>query len=385
MKLSSSLYLLLATSLVAAPETKREQNTVVLDANAVANLRLEFASAEPRPFEDTAFALGRIESRPGATTALSSRISGRVVALSATLGESVKADTEIVRVESRQAGDPPPVIALRAPQAGVVTALNIHLGDPVEPDAALLEITDLSDVHAVARVPEAVAGRLRLGQTKARIRLTAFPGEVLTGELVRLGAEADPASGTLAAHFRVPNPDGRLRPGLRAEFALVLSSRAEVLSVPREAVQGEGTAPRVVFTKDLELPGAFVKTPVILGATNDRYVEIVSGLFPGDEVVTNGAYSLFFAGGGGVSLKEALDAAHGHEHAADGGELPKGGAATAGASASAAATDDHGHEHGEETHAGHPERPWQIATGVLALVALALALTRRATPNRKET
>mgnify|MGYP002785702326 FL=1 len=385
MKLSSSLYLLLATSLVAAPETKREQNTVVLDANAVANLRLEFASAEPRPFEDTAFALGRIESRPGATTALSSRISGRVVALSATLGESVKADTEIVRVESRQAGDPPPVIALRAPQAGVVTALNIHLGDPVEPDAALLEITDLSDVHAVARVPEAVAGRLRLGQTKARIRLTAFPGEVLTGELVRLGAEADPASGTLAAHFRVPNPDGRLRPGLRAEFALVLSSRAEVLSVPREAVQGEGTAPRVVFTKDLELPGAFVKTPVILGATNDRYVEIVSGLFPGDEVVTNGAYSLSFAGGGGVSLKEALDAAHGHEHAADGGELPKGGAATAGASASAAATDDHGHEHGEETHAGHPERPWQIATGVLALVALALALTRRATPNRKET
>ena len=224
MKLSSSLYLLLATSLVAAPETKREQNTVVLDANAVANLRLEFASAEPRPFEDTAFALGRIESRPGATTALSSRISGHVVALSATLGESVKADTEIVRVESRQAGDPPPVIALRAPQAGVVTALNIHLGDPVEPDAALLEITDPS-----------------------------------------------------------------------AEFALVLSSRAEVLSVPREAVQGEGTAPRVVFTKDLELPGAFVKTPVILGATNDRYVEIVSGLFPGDEVVTDVSSPLFVA------------------------------------------------------------------------------------------
>ncbi len=379
MKLSFP-FLLLATSLVAAPDAKREQNTVVLDANAVANLRLEFASAEPRPFEETAFALGRLESRPGATAAVSSRISGRVVALAATLGESVKADSEIVRVESRQAGDPPPVIALRAPLSGVVTALDVHLGDPVEPDAALLEITDLSEVHAVARVPEAVAGRLRVGETKARIRLTAFPGEVLTGELVRLGSEADAASGTLAAHFRVPNPDGRLRPGLRAEFALILSSRADVLSVPREAVQGEGTAPRVVFTKDFELPGAFVKTPVVLGATNDRYVEIVSGIFPGDEVVTRGAYSLSFAGGGGVSLKEALDAAHGHEHAADGGELPKGGAA-----ATSAATDDHGHAHDEAEHAGHPERPWQIATGVLALIALALALTRRSTSNRKET
>ena len=378
MKLSFS-FLLLASSLVAAPDAKREQNTVVLDANAVANLRLEFASAEPRPFEETAFALGRLESRPGATAAVSSRISGRVVALAATLGESVKADSEIVRVESRQAGDPPPVIALRAPQSGVVTALAVHLGDPVEPAVALLEITDLSELHAVARVPEALAGRLRLGETKARIRLTAFPGEVLTGELVRLGPEADSASGTLAAHFRVPNPDGRLSTGLRAEFALILTSRSNVLSVPREAVQGEGSAPRVVFTKDLELPGAFVKSPVVLGATNDRYIEIVSGLFPGDEVVTRGAYSLSFAGGGGVSLKEALDAAHGHEHAADGSE-PKSG--TAGASP---ATDAHGHSNGEQAHAGHPERPWQIGTGVLALLVLALAFTRRSTSNRKET
>jgi multidrug efflux pump subunit AcrA (membrane-fusion protein) len=380
MKLSIS-FLLLATSLLAAPDAKREQNTVVLDANAVANLRLKFDSAEPRLFEETAFALGRLESRPGATAAVSSRIAGRVVALAATLGESVRADAEIVHVESRQAGDPPPVIALRAPQSGIVTALDVHLGDPVEPATALLEITDLSEVHAVARVPEAVAGRLRLGETQARIRLTAFPGEVLTGELVRLGTEADPASGTLAAHFRVPNPDGRLRPGLRAEFALILSSRADVLSVPREAVQGEGTAPRVVFTKDFELPGAFVKTLVVLGATNDRYIEIIGGLFPGDEVVTTGAYSLSFAGGGGVSLKEALDAAHGHEHAADGSELKSGAAAT---SASTATDDDHGHAHGEEAHAGHPERPWQIATGVLALIALVLAFVRRSTPNRKE-
>src|SRR5690606_5967316 len=118
-------HLLLAAFLAAAPDTKPEQNTAALDATTLANLRSEFASAEPRAFEETAFALGRIESRPGATTAMSSRISGRVVDLAATLGESVEADAEIVRVESRQAGNPPPVVALRAPQAGVVTALNV--------------------------------------------------------------------------------------------------------------------------------------------------------------------------------------------------------------------------------------------------------------------
>jgi multidrug efflux pump subunit AcrA (membrane-fusion protein) len=367
MKLFFSV-LLLATSLAAAPDATRGQNTVVLDANAVANLRLKFDSAEPRLFEETAFALGLLQASHASQATVSSRIAGRVVGLTAHIGDPVTAGAEIVQVESRQAGDPPPVIALRAPITGTVTSCAIHLGDPVEPDAALLEITDLTTIEAVARVPEAVAGRLRPGETKARIRLTAFPGEVLTGELLRLGTEADSASGTIAAHFRVPNPDGRFRPGMRAEFALILSSRGDVLSVPREAVQGEGVAPRVVFVKHFELPNAFVKAPVVLGASNDTHVEIVSGLFPGDEVVTRGAYSLSFAGGGGISLKEALDAAHGHEHAADGSELKPG------ASATSAATDDHGHSHGEEPHHSHPERPWQIATGVLALSTLVLLL-----------
>ncbi|MCU0793245.1 MAG: efflux RND transporter periplasmic adaptor subunit [Opitutaceae bacterium] len=391
MKLSFPICLFFTASLVAAPAAEREQSTVVLDANTVANLRLEFAKAETRLFEETAFALGRIEAAHASQAAVSSRISGRVVGLTAHLGDRVEAGAEIVRVESRQAGDPPPVVALRAPMAGTVTACAIHLGDPVEPDAALLEITDLSEVHAVARVPEAVAGRLRTGETRARIRLTAFPGETVTGELARIGTEADPATGTLEAHFRLPNPEGRFRPGMRAEFVVILASRPDVLAVPRAAVQGEGVAPRIVFVRDPALPNAFVKSPVVLGATNDRHVEILDGLAPGAEVVTTGAYSLSFAGGGALSLKEALDAAHGHEHAADGSELKPGEAHD-----HAGHDHDHGseaghegHDHGPEPDHGehddhahgheHPERPWQIATALLALstAALAIALARR--------
>ena len=365
MKPFSTLFLLLAAPFALIAADERPQHTVVLDANAVANLRLAFSTAEPRVFEETVFALGRVEARPGSTAAVSSRISGRVVGLAAQPGDLVAAEAELVRVESRQAGDPPPVVALRAPLAGTVTALDVHLGDPVGPDSALLEITDLSSVDAVARVPEPVVGRLRLG-AKARVRLAAFPDETFTGELVRLAAAADPAAGTLAAHFRLANPEGRLRPGLRAEFAIVVARRDEVLSVPREAVQGEGTAPRHVFVTDFELPNAFVKSPVVLGAANDRYVEILGGVFPGDEVVTRGAYSLAFAGGGGPSLKEALDAAHGHEHAADGSEL----SAKAGAAKPDSAPAPHSHGR------AHPERPWQIATGVLALATLGLLIAQ---------
>ena len=92
------------------------------------------------------------------------------------------------------------------------------------------------------------------------------------------------------------------------------------MSVPRAALQGDASN-RFVYVKHFDLPNAFIKTPVQVGQMNDRFVEIISGLLPADEVVTRGAYSLSFAGGGSVSLKEALDAAHGHEHAADGSEL----------------------------------------------------------------
>jgi hypothetical protein len=108
---------------------------------------------------------------------------------------------------------------------------------------------------------------------------------------------------------------------MRAEFSIITGKRENVISIPRAALQGEASN-RFVYVKHFELPNVFLKTPVQVGAMNDRFVEIVGGLFPADDVVTRGAYSLSFAGGGsGISLKEVLDAAHGHEHAEDGSEL----------------------------------------------------------------
>ncbi|NOY00403.1 MAG: hypothetical protein GXP30_11810 [Verrucomicrobia bacterium] len=108
---------------------------------------------------------------------------------------------------------------------------------------------------------------------------------------------------------------------MRAEFSIVISSRADVLAVPRTSVQGDPTK-RVVYVKDFDLPNAFVRVPVELGEQNEQFVEVINGVFSGDDVVTRGSYSLGFAGGGsGISLKDALDAAHGHEHNEDGSEL----------------------------------------------------------------
>jgi hypothetical protein len=189
----------------------------------------------------------------------------------------------------------------------------------VSVEDSLIEILDLRAVHAVAAVPEHLASRVQIGQT-ARIRATGYPEKEFTSKVEHLGTEADAETSTIEAAFHVENPDAILRPGMRAEFSIATGRREGVMSVPREAVQGDG-AQRFVYVADYELKHTFIKTPVVVGAQNDRRVEITSGLLPGDQVVTRGAYALVFAGKGSVSLKEALDAAHGHPHAEDGSEL----------------------------------------------------------------
>jgi hypothetical protein len=224
-------------------------------------------------------------------------------------------------MESRQPGNPPPTIALPSPISGLVSETHIAPGEPIDPEEVLAEILDLSEVYAIARVPQHLAGRLKKGQI-ARISVSAVPGRTLDAELEHLGAVADASSDTVEAAFHVSNPDFTLRPGMRAEFSIVVGKKEGVRSIPRAALQGDATN-RFVYVKDFEIPNAFVKTPVVVGSLNVSNAEIVSGLLPADEVVTRGGYSLAFAGGGTLSLKEALDAAHGHEHAEDGSELPQ--------------------------------------------------------------
>lgn len=352
-------------------------NIIVLDEAGVNNLRIETVEVEETVFEATIFSLGRIEVIPANVAAVSSRISGRVVDLLVSSGDMVKAGDAVAKIESRQPGDPPPVISLTAPLGGLVTHVDVRLGDPVDPENPLLEITNLDEVYAIARVPEHQAG-LMPSSTKAHIKVAALPNEEFEGELLRFGTSADKESGTIDAIFRLKNPGALLRAEMRAEFSIVMGRRENVISIPRAALQGEASN-RFVYVKDFDLPNAFVKTQVQVGEMNDRFAEITSGLFPADEVVTQGAYSLSFAGASSVSLKEALDAAHGHEHAADGSELTPEKAAEM-----EAAKGGKGSEHGHDE--GGVSTLWKYASiAFFVLLVISLITKRRPAVPEEET
>ena len=367
-----SALLLAASPLRAAVSAEEAAATVILDETGVKNLRIETVEAEETDFEETVFALGRIEAIPERRAVVASRVPGRIVEIKTTLGTMVQAGSDVARLESRQPGDPPPSIWLKAPASGLVTTSAARIGEPVDPDKTLLEITDLSEVYATARVPEHLAGKLKPGSL-AHIVVSALPGEKFDGSLLRFGTAADKASGTIDAIFALPNPKLTLRPAMRAEFSVVLSKREGVMSIPRAALQGDA-ASRSVFRKhyDESLKNTFVRVPVQTGVLNDRFAEVTAGLIAGDEVVTNGAYSLAFAGKGSVSLKAALDAAHGHEHNEDGSEV------------SAEQKSAHG-AHGDDHDPAAKLSPLTLfslaANGLLLALLVAATLRKKTTPE----
>jgi multidrug efflux pump subunit AcrA (membrane-fusion protein) len=314
------IYLLTASLAVAAEDSGRFQNMVRLKEAEAALLKLETAEAEEMAFEETVFALGGIEVLPGKRAVVSSRIAGRAFSVLVTPDQEIGEGDEVAWIESRQPGDPPPTVMLPAPMAGTVATVKIAPGQPVGPDDVLVEIVNLEVVEAAAQVPQHLAGALRAGQS-ARIRVAAYPDKVFEATLAHLATEADAGDGTLEAAFHVANPDKLLRPGMRAEFTIVTGKREGVMAVPRAAVLGDGGR-RFVMVKDYELEHAFLRTGIETGAMNDGFVEVVSGLFPGDEVVTRGVWNLASATSS-VSLREAMDAAHGHPHNEDGSEMTK--------------------------------------------------------------
>lgn len=353
-----------AYSQEGAIDSDRAANTIILDAAGVKNLNIETEMVEERDFETTVFAVGRIEELPESRAVLSSRIAGRIVELKAFIGDAVKEGDVLAKVESRQPGNPPPVIDLISLKDGIVVESHGRLGEPVEPNQEVLDISDRTRMWAVAKIPENEADGIPVG-TKARLHIPSLGDTPFEAELAKYGVEADREAGTVDGIFIVENKDGRMRPGMRAEFSIITKKRDFVMSVPREAVQGDPTK-RVVFVEDFDLPNAYVKVPVVLGEKNDRYFEVLEGLFPGDEVVTRGSYSLSFAsGGGGPSLKEALDAAHGHEHAEDGSELTEADKKEA-----AAETDEHDHAGGGHQAPGVFDLIIRIWAGIAVVLLL---------------
>jgi len=176
---------------------------------------------------------------------------------------------------------------LEAPWGGMVSATRVEVGDYVVPGQAMVELVDVDPLKVRAPVPAADVPFVQVGEP-VTIRVSSFPGEELTGTVVRLAAELDEAARTLGLEAEIANPEGRLRPGMLARVQIPRRTIEGALLVPIQAlIDLEDRQVVYVVEGDGDAAHAERRT-VQLGATIGERIVVEQGLASGDRVIVRG-------------------------------------------------------------------------------------------------
>jgi len=203
--------------------------------------------------------------------------------------ESRLAASKVDRAESELAGSRLALAERRieSPLSGHVASRLVQVGDLAKIDLALLRIVDLSTVRTTVHVGESDYRQLREGQL-AEVCVDTYPGEVFTGRVERLAPVLDPQTRTAVVYIAVDNPRSLLKPGMHARVRVKLGLHERASVVPLAAVVERGGR-KTVFV--VASDGHSVRqVEVELGLVDGTRVEVLSGLGPGERVVTLGSH-----------------------------------------------------------------------------------------------
>lgn len=199
---------------------------------------------------------------------------------------------------------------LRAPFAGKLGIPRVDEGQYLQPGVAVVTLQDLDIMRADFTVPEQQLSQLRIGQ---KVRLSADGDDtVFSGEITGIDPKVDPSSRLVAVRAAIDNPEGKLTPGQFVRIHVEMPREDDVLSLPQTALVTSLYGDYVYVARKVE--GADDKVEarqvfVRVGRRSGRDVEIVSGIAPGDVIVTAGQNRL--SNGTPLAIDNALDPAAG--------------------------------------------------------------------------
>ena len=180
-----------------------------------------------------------------------------------------------------------PVWTVTSPIGGVLNSLDVREGMTVSAGASLARINGLDNVWLEVAVPEAQVSNLAKGQS-VTARLPAFAGETLEGKIQAVLPQANLDSRTVRVRVELPNPQGRLRPGMTAD--VTLSRDVEnALVIPTEAVIRTGKRVLVMLAEE---EGRYQPVAIRTGREFDDKTEVLEGLEAGQKVVASGQFLL---------------------------------------------------------------------------------------------
>jgi RND family efflux transporter MFP subunit len=172
-----------------------------------------------------------------------------------------------------------------SPVTGFVTDRKAFPQTSVTPDTELYTVSDLSSVWATADIYEYEVPFVHVGQ-HVSFTLSYYAGKSYSGTITYIYPTVDPQTRTVKVRVDIPNPNFALKPQMFADAQLKVNYGVQIV-VPQEAVLDSGKEQQVFVVHD---GGAFEPRKVTLGPVIDGNVAVLSGLKPGEKVVTSGNF-----------------------------------------------------------------------------------------------
>ena len=186
---------------------------------------------------------------------------------------------------------------ITAPFTGVITVRYADTGSLIAAgtssstqSAPVVRIAQISVLRLVLPIPESIAGQIRLGDP-VKVHVQALNQDSV-GKVSRFADALDPQTRTMETEIDFQNPDGKLLPGMYVEAKIGAAAKTDVLTVPLEAVETNGSEGTVLV---VSTQNTLEERKVQLGLQGSTHVEVLSGLSDGERVVI-GSRNEFRAG-----------------------------------------------------------------------------------------
>lgn len=194
-------------------------------------------------------------------------------------------------IENIEAGGDQPLsyFYLSSPTEGVIQQRGLSPGQTISSNETPVHVADLSRVWVMIDAYEQDIPYINTGQ-KVNLAVRSIDGRTFEGEVDWISYALEQGTRTMPVRAVVENPNGLLRAGMFGTARIATGKERNIAMIPVDAVQTIEGEPRVFVPGDES--GSFRPVRVMLGEENEGFVEIASGLQPGDKAVTAGAFDL---------------------------------------------------------------------------------------------
>ncbi len=185
---------------------------------------------------------------------------------------------------------------ITAPFSGVLGIRQIHLGQYLSEGAPIVPLQSLDPIHVDFGVPQQALASIKVGGV-IRVTTDGLGATAFEGKITAIDSVVDAATRNAQVQATLANPNHQLHPGMFVKADAILPASTQVIAIPTSAIRYAPYGDSVFVVEQVKNPKGEeylgVRQQVVkLGEARGDQVAVLSGLKPGEQIVTSGVFKL---------------------------------------------------------------------------------------------